>query len=133
MKKTMLVLAATLALVATACGGGGDDVSDGGSTGGTTATVTAGDAATGQTLFDQTCATCHAPGGVGIEGLGKPMVGSKFVAGLSDAELLTFIKSGRSSSDPANTTGINMPPKGGNPSLNDQDLTNIIAYIRTIN
>jgi hypothetical protein len=33
--------------------------------------------------------------------------------------------------DPLNTTGIQMPPKGGNPLLEDQDLRDIVALIRT--
>ena len=57
---------------------------------------------------------------------------SDFVKGLSDQELLAFIKKGRPTSDPANTTGVDMPPKGGNPSLTDQQILDIIAYIRSL-
>jgi disulfide bond formation protein DsbB len=39
---------------------------------------------------------------------------------------------GCSTSDPENTTGVAMPPKGGNPSLSDGDLQNVVAYIRTL-
>lgn len=91
-----------------------------------------GDPTQGQALFVMTCAACHGPQGEGVKGLGKDMTTSKFIAGLSDAELLAFVKQGRSTSDPLNTTGVDMPPKGGNPALNDEQLTNIIAYIRTI-
>ena len=91
-----------------------------------------GDPAQGQGLFVMTCAACHGPKGEGVKGLGKDMTTSKFIAGLSDAELLAFVKKGRSTSDPLNTTGVDMPPKGGNPALTDEQLTNIIAYIRTI-
>jgi hypothetical protein len=38
---------------------------------------------------------------------------------------------GRSTTDPANTTGVDMPPKGGTPSLSDEDLTDI-NYLRTL-
>jgi len=51
---------------------------------------------------------------------------------LSDAELVEFIKMGRSVGDPANTTGVDMPPKGGSPSLSDQDIYDIVAYLRTL-
>lgn len=47
-------------------------------------------------------------------------------------ELVEFIKVGRSASAPSNTTGIAMPPKGGNLALSDQDLFNIVAYLRAL-
>jgi disulfide bond formation protein DsbB len=60
------------------------------------------------------------------------LVTSEFVADNSNEELVEFIKVGRDPSDPLNTTGVAMPPKGGNPSLSDQDLLDIISYMRTI-
>ncbi|MCH8852707.1 MAG: cytochrome c oxidase subunit 3 [Planctomycetes bacterium] len=33
--------------------------------------------------------------------------------------------------DPENTTGIQMPPRGGNPMLKDDDLLRIVGYLRT--
>lgn len=92
----------------------------------------AGDAALGQEAFSTTCAACHGPAGEGVQGLGKDMTHSEFIAGLSDAELLEFIKVGRRIDDPLNTTKVDMPPKGGNPALTDEQLINIIAYIRSI-
>ncbi|MCZ7668550.1 MAG: cytochrome c [Chloroflexi bacterium] len=83
-------------------------------------------------LFVGTCLACHGEGGKGIEGLGKDMTTSEFIKGLSDAELLEFIKVGRSSTDPANTTGVDMPLRGGNPALTDDDIADIIAYMRTL-
>ena len=96
------------------------------------AAVPAGDAANGQTLFSTTCAACHGPAGEGVQGLGKDMTHSEFIAGLSDEELLAFVKEGRRIGDPLNTTGVDMPPKGGNPALTDEQLVDIIAYIRSI-
>jgi disulfide bond formation protein DsbB len=52
--------------------------------------------------------------------------------GLSDTELVEFIKVGRDPGDPANTTGIGMPAKGGNPSLDDDDILAILAYIGSL-
>ena len=91
-----------------------------------------GDPAHGKELFAITCSACHGPKGEGVKGLGKDMTTSKFIAGLSDAELLAFVKKGRLTSDPLSTTGVAMPPKGGNPTLTDEQLTDIITYIRTI-
>ena len=92
---------------------------------------TLGDPAAGQASFTS-CTACHGPAGQGIVGLGKDLTISEFVTGKTDQELVEFIKVGRDPSDPLNTTGIAMPPKGGNPALDDEDLQNIIAYIRTL-
>jgi disulfide bond formation protein DsbB len=86
----------------------------------------------GQEKFVGTCSACHGPAGEGVQGLGKDMTTSEFIAGKTDKEMLEFIKRGCDPSDPLNTTGIAMPPKGGNPALTDKNLQDIIAYIRTI-
>lgn len=96
------------------------------------AAAPAGNAENGKTLFASTCAACHGPAGEGVQGLGKDMTHSEFIAGLSDEELMAFVKEGRRIGDPLNTTGVDMPPKGGNPALSDEQLTDIIAFIRSI-
>ncbi|MFN3929606.1 MAG: c-type cytochrome, partial [Thermoflexus sp.] len=87
----------------------------------------------GKELFLGSCASCHGPDAKGLPGLGKDMTTSEFIRKQTDAQLLEFIKKGRPATDPANTTGVDMPPKGGNPALTDQDLADIIAFIRTFN
>jgi disulfide bond formation protein DsbB len=96
------------------------------------AAAPAGDAEKGKAVFATSCAACHGPAGEGVQGLGKDMTKSEFIAGLSDEELVAFIKVGRPISDPLNTTKIDMPPKGGNPALTDEQLTDIVAFIRSI-
>lgn len=96
------------------------------------AVARAGNAENGKVLFATTCAACHGPEGKGVQGLGKDMTTSTFIAGLSDEEMLAFVKTGRPISDPLNTTKIDMPPKGGNPALTEEQLKDIIAFIRTI-
>jgi disulfide bond formation protein DsbB len=91
-----------------------------------------GDAASGAEAFAGTCASCHGPDAKGLPSLGKDLTTSEFAMGLSDAELVAFIKTGRPIGDPLNTTGVDMPPKGGNPALTDQDLADIVAYLRTL-
>jgi disulfide bond formation protein DsbB len=91
-----------------------------------------GDAPAGQEIFDRSCSACHGLAGEGVAGLGKPMATSEFIAGQSDQELVAFLKVGRDPSDPLNTTGVSMPPKGGNLSLSEQDLYDIVAYLRTL-
>lgn len=92
--------------------------------------VTAGDPANGEAIYGSTCAACHGPDAAGIPGLGLPLVDSEFVQSMTDAELIAFIKAGRLASE--GTTGVAMPPKGGNPSLTDQDIADVVAYLRTL-
>jgi mono/diheme cytochrome c family protein len=94
--------------------------------------TSAGDAEQGKALYATTCAACHGPNAEGVKGLGKDMTTSQFIADLSDADLLTFIKTGRGVDDPLNTTGVAMPPKGGNPAISDEQLTDIISFMRSI-
>jgi disulfide bond formation protein DsbB len=91
-----------------------------------------GNPVAGKEKFTTTCSACHGQAGEGISGLGKDMRASQFIAGKTDTELVEFIKIGRNPGDPLNTTGVAMPPKGGNPTLSDEDLTDIVAYIRAL-
>jgi disulfide bond formation protein DsbB len=90
------------------------------------------DAAQGQRLFVGSCSACHGAHGEGVKGLGKDMQHSALVASLPDDDLAALIRRGRPSSDPRNSTGIDMPPRGGNPTLTDEQLLDIVAYIRSI-
>ena len=90
------------------------------------------DASQGRESYMATCALCHGAEGEGKSRLGKALQDNSFVGSLSDEELVEFLKEGRPSWDPANERGIDMPPKGGNPALTDEDLTEIVAYLRTL-
>ena len=87
----------------------------------------------GRTIFLTVCAACHGAKATGIKGLGKPLIGSVFFNNRTNAELLKFVQTGRPITDPLNTSGVMMPPRGGRPSLTDNDLQNVIAYIRSLN
>jgi disulfide bond formation protein DsbB len=119
----LAVFVLSLALVA--CGGGAPE-------GPQPTPTSVGDPVAGKATFDTVCIACHGPGGVGVEGQGKPFTTSEFLLTVDDQQLLTFIKTGRPISDPANTTGVDMPPKGGNPALTDDQLLDVIAYVRTL-
>lgn len=93
--------------------------------------LAAGDAAAGLTFWNATCRTCHGSQGEGVAGQGKDIRRSEFIQSRGDAELLAFIKAGRPVTNPANTTGLAMPARGGNPFLRDQDVMHIIAYLRS--
>ncbi|MBA4028360.1 MAG: hypothetical protein C0475_04390 [Planctomyces sp.] len=86
----------------------------------------------GYELFLASCAACHGKGAEGIEGLGLPLTTSGYVRGTGDADLVRFVKSGRASWDANNSTGIDMPPKGGNPAITDDQLQTIVEYIRAV-
>lgn len=128
------VLIMMLALALAACGGGSASggESESVAAGPTERPASVGDAAAGEEQFNSLCIACHGPGGVGVDGLGKPFTTSEFLLTVSDEELLEFVKVGRPISDPANTTGVDMPAKGGNPALTDEQILDIIAYIRTL-
>jgi len=87
----------------------------------------------GETSFSTICTACHGFNAMGIVGLGKTLIGSEFVNGLTNDELVAFIAKGRDVSDPLNTTGVVMPARGGNPILTDDDLMNVVHYIRNLN
>jgi mono/diheme cytochrome c family protein len=92
----------------------------------------AGYIAHGMQVFATTCASCHGKDARGLKGNGKDLVASAFCTSLDDDGLLAFIKKGRDPGDPANTTGIGMPAKGGNPALSDDDLLDVIDYVRSL-
>jgi disulfide bond formation protein DsbB len=86
----------------------------------------------GKALFAQGCNICHGNNAEGRVGLGKDLIHSSFVKMQDNPQLLAFLKKGRDANDPQNTTRIPMPPKGGNPSLNDKQLADLVAYIRSL-
>ena len=121
----VLVVAIVVALALSACGGGDSAPAE-------EPAAPAGDAVAGEPLFQGTCSACHGPDAKGMPNLGKDLTTSVFLSETSDPDFLEFIKMGRPASHPDNTTGVDMPPKGGNPALTDEDILNIIAYVRTL-
>jgi mono/diheme cytochrome c family protein len=91
-----------------------------------------GDATAGEKVFMGTCVSCHGPDAKGLPGLGKDLHGNQFVAGKTDDDMVAFLTTGRPTDDPLNTTGVAMPPKGGNPALTNTDLLNVVAYVRAL-
>ena len=88
--------------------------------------------ARGEMLFTQGCNACHGDDARGKPSLGKDLVHSAFVRSQNETQLVNFLKRGRDISDPLNTTKVPMPPKGGNPALNDNQLKDLAAYVRGI-
>jgi disulfide bond formation protein DsbB len=90
------------------------------------------DAQRGDSAYRAACIACHGPDGEGIAGLGKPLAASDFIAGLTDEELFEFVVLGRGTTDPDNTSGVAMPPRGGRPNLSDEAIRDIVAYLRSL-
>jgi mono/diheme cytochrome c family protein len=129
-KAVPVIAMGALMAVLTGCGGGGAAAP---AAGGGAAKAAAGDSVKGKEVFMGTCSACHGQDAKGLPGLGKNLVNkSDWMKKQDDTALLAFVKTGRPSSSPDNTTKVDMPPKGGNPALTDDDLTNVIAYIRSI-
>lgn len=135
MKKLSLIAVLALAMLLAACGGEEPQAEP------TAAPVAAapevaagpvGDAANGGKVFAMACVACHGPEGKGVTGLGKDLTTSEWVGEQTDAQLVEFIKRGRDAGDPLNTTGVAMPPKGGNPAMSEQEVADIVAFVRSI-
>lgn len=125
-----------IGIITAGCGGGDpapapDTSSSGDSAPAQQAGALVGDAEHGEEIFT-TCAGCHGPDARGIQGLGKDLHSNEFIANMSDDEAVAFLKIGRPATHELNTTGVDMPPKGGNPAYSDQDLYDLIAYVRTL-
>lgn len=95
--------------------------------------ATANLAIQGERSFQSVCSACHGFNAQGVSGLGPSMIGNSFINSLSNEDLVAFIAVGRPATDPANKTGVMMPARGGNPSLTDNDLMNIVHYVRSLN
>ena len=85
-----------------------------------------GDAEKGQSVYGSTCVACHGANGKGtIPGV-PDFTKKRGVLTKSDHELFDNLKNGFQSPG----SFMAMPPLGGNPDLTDQDLRDVIAYIR---
>jgi disulfide bond formation protein DsbB len=84
----------------------------------------------GKALFAQGCNACHGDNARGRPGLGKDLAHNPFIKSQADPQMVAFLKRGRDVSDPLNTTKIPMPPKGGNPALNDKQLADLVTFLR---
>ncbi|MCB0129876.1 MAG: cytochrome c, partial [Caldilineaceae bacterium] len=119
----LFIMLAALAISLGACGGGKDKelapAPAAAEAGEAEAAAMVGDPAAGEKVYQVSCVACHGPDARGVEGLGKSLhpEDSNFISERTDAELVEYIKVGRRIDDPLNTTGIDMPPKGGNPAM----------------
>lgn len=78
------------------------------------------------------CIACHGKDGTGLPKLGADLAHSEFVATNSDEALVAFITKGRLASDPESKLKLNMPAKGGNPALKENQIKDVVAYVRSL-
>ena len=77
----------------------------------------AGDPIAGEKIFASACVACH----------GQDLIRSEFIATRTDQELIEFIEVGGLPDEP-----LVMPPRGSNPTLTDENLDDIAAYLRSL-
>lgn len=120
-----IAILATLVLVLSACAA--NSTSSDRATGPTAP----GDANAGAIVYTRGCSSCHGDELGGVDGLGKRLSPSDYVNNHTEAEVAALIIVGVPADDPLNMTGIDMTPRGGNPSLTDQDIANVAAYLKS--
>ncbi len=91
----------------------------------------AGNALAGERRYLQTCSACHGAGGMGQPHMGANLRDSRFVREQTDDALVAFVKAGRPLGDPKSVLGLSMPALGGNPTLEDRQIRDIVAFLRT--
>lgn len=90
------------------------------------------DTSAGGSAYVAACAPCHGFDAEGLPGIGIPLRSNPTIQDMTAGELVEFLKTGRAQDDPLNTTGIEMPPRGGAANLSEADLRNIVAYLQAI-
>lgn len=86
-----------------------------------------GDAANGEELYNGTCVACHGEDGKGaFDGI-PDLTGKEGRLAKPDDILFNHMRDGFQSEG----SFMAMPPKGGNPDFSDQDLVDLLAYLKT--
>lgn len=95
---------------------------------GAVALVTAGAAAqdAGKDIFGRTCIACHGADGAGVLPGVPDLTKRDGPLAQPDAVLIERISNGYQSKGSA----LAMPPKGGDPSLTERQIRDVLAYVR---
>ncbi len=80
----------------------------------------------GATVYKTTCVTCHGANGKGLLPGMPDFTKKDGVLSASDVVLLKRITEGYQSAN----SPMAMPPKGGNPSLTDEQIRLVLSYLR---
>ncbi len=84
--------------------------------------------ATGKETYKKTCVACHAANGKGAFPGTPDFTDSSGALSKSDETLINHITNGFQSPG----SPMAMPPKGGNPNLDDNSITEVLKYIREV-
>ncbi len=87
--------------------------------------------APGEEVYLATCSPCHGTEGEGVAGLGSSLIAGEILT-ISDEEMRRLIIEGEDATDPGNSMGVAMPAKGGNPRLSDQQVDEVVGYVRAL-
>lgn len=87
---------------------------------------TAGDTAAGKAVYSQTCIACHGKNGKGALPGVSDLTKSDGPLAKTDEELMQSISNGLTTPGAA----LSMPAKGGIPSLTEDDIRAVLAYLR---
>lgn len=79
-----------------------------------------GDSSSPITLYQASCARCHGVNGEGIVGQGPVLADAPFTESATVAEWIALVRAGRGA----------MPPSGGNPDLTDEQLAQMLEFLR---
>jgi mono/diheme cytochrome c family protein len=80
----------------------------------------------GKSIYGQTCVACHGKDGKGAFPGVPALGGKKGVLLKPDSELIKNIMNGYQTPG----SPMAMPPKGGNPSLNEEDVAAVLQFMR---
>lgn len=83
------------------------------------------DPGNGKQVYNQTCIACHGPDGTGAMGTVPDLTGPDGRLTKPEDVLLKHIREGFQSPG----SPMAMPAKGGNPSLTEKDLEDVLAYM----
>lgn len=97
----------------------------------------------GLALYQANCASCHGVRGAGIPDAGSfygdhsarrgpSLLASAYLSAVSNAELAGMLTKGREKTDPASIWGQTHLPKVGNPALTDEQIMQIVTFVRKI-
>ncbi len=91
-----------------------------------------GKANKGKAWFALTCATCHGPTGDGLNNLAPSLRESEFLKTADAVGVNLLIRRGRAITDPENKSGKPMPPRGADPTVTDDKVADLVAFVMSL-
>jgi len=88
------------------------------------AVVISGSSTTASAIYATSCMGCHGPASAGMQ-----FIRADFLK-KSDLEIMTMIREGRAANAIDNTSGKAMPANGGRIGMTDQELKDLVQYLR---